>query len=327
MSAVPLVSVVIPTFNRGHCVATAVESVLAQSFGDVETIVVDNGSTDNTQEVLARFGSRIRVIRQDNSGVSAARNAGIRAARGQWVGFLDSDDMWRPEKLQAQMQCLQKHQGRVCFTRSQTDTGEMLQDIEDIECTRLEPGVYSIDREAAIDSATVAKCHPLLQSAVIAKELLDRVGAFDASLTAAEDTLLIFNLAFFSTFLYVDQPLTVIHLGSEGSLTYDQTPDAAGRRFASYARAQATMYWRLLETHPEKAPVTRRNLAYFISRRAEIACVTRHSMAARSLAKDCFALAGDWRTRVRGAFIYLLPGLFRSRYGKRWRIPNKPAGA
>src|ERR1700728_4898735 len=102
MSAIPRVSVIIPSFNRAHCIAASVESVLAQSFQDFELIVVDDGSTDETQQVLARFGDRIRVIRQDNGGVSAARNAGMRVARGSWIAFQDSDDTWRPEKLQTQ---------------------------------------------------------------------------------------------------------------------------------------------------------------------------------------------------------------------------------
>ena len=321
MSAVPRVSVIIPSFNRGHCIAGSVESVLAQSFQDLEVIVVDDGSTDDTQKVLARFGSRIRVIRQDNGGVSAARNAGIRVARARWIAFQDSDDTWRPEKLQAQIECLERYQGQMCFTRTESDSGEKLEDIEDIASTCIDAGVYSIDQGAAIDAVSNARCHPLLQTSVIARELLERVGNFDTSLSAAEDTLLIFNLAFFAGFLYVDRPLAVIHRGSSGSLTYDPRPESAARRYASYTRVQATMYWRLLETYPEKAPVTRRNLAYFISRRAELACVARQSTLARALAKDCFALAGDWRTRIRGAWIYLLPGLFRARYRKRWGYP------
>ena len=126
MSAIPRVSVIIPSFNRAHCIAGSVESVLAQTFQDLEVIVVDDGSTDDTQEVLARFGNRVRVIRQENGGVSAARNAGIRAARADWIAFQDSDDTWRPEKLQTQIDCLQKYQGQICFTRSVTDTGELL---------------------------------------------------------------------------------------------------------------------------------------------------------------------------------------------------------
>lgn len=100
----PKVSVIIPTYNRAHCVGEAIESVLSQTFRDFELIVVDDGSTDNTQEVLSKYGSAIRVIRQENSGVSAARNTGIKASRGEWVAFLDSDDLWEPEKLMVQME-------------------------------------------------------------------------------------------------------------------------------------------------------------------------------------------------------------------------------
>jgi glycosyltransferase involved in cell wall biosynthesis len=318
MSAVPRVSVVIPSFNRAHCIARAVESVLAQSCQDLEVIVVDDGSTDNTQEVLAGFGNRIHVIRQDNGGVSVARNAGIRVARAGWIAFLDSDDTWRPEKLQMQLECLERYKGQVCFTRSMADTGEVLQDIEEIASTRVDDGVYCIDQNAAIDSVSSARTHPLVQTSVIAKELLERIGGFDSSLRAAEDTLLIFNMAYFADFLYVDLPLVVIHRGSTDSLTYDASPGPSARRYASYLRVQAMMYWRLLETYPKRAPVARQHLGYFISRRAELACVAGQKSLARALAKDCFVLAGDWRTRIRAVWIYLLPGLFRTRYRKRW---------
>ena len=321
MSAIPRVSVIIPSFNRAHCIAASVESVLAQSFQDFELIVVDDGSTDETQQVLARFGDRIRVIRQDNGGVSAARNAGMRVARGSWIAFQDSDDTWRPEKLQTQIECLERYQAQRCFTRSVTDGGETLKDIDDIASTCVETGVYRIDRSAAIDSVCISPLHPYLQTAVIARQLLETVGNFDTSLCAAEDTLLIFNLAFSAGFLYVDRPLVVIRRGSEGSLTYDPRPESAARRYAAYLRVQAAMYWRLLETFPRKAPVTRRHLAYFISRRAEVACVAGQLDLARVLAKECLLLAGDWRTRIRGAWIYLLPGLFRARYRKRWGYP------
>jgi glycosyltransferase involved in cell wall biosynthesis len=321
MSAIPRVSVIIPSFNRAHCIVASVESVLAQTFQDLEVIVVDDGSTDDTQEVLARFGNRIRVIRQENGGVSAARNAGIRAARAEWIAFQDSDDTWRPEKLQIQFECLERYQAQVCFTRSVTDTGELLKDIEEIASTSVGSGVFRIDQSAAIDSVCSATLHPYLQTSVIARELLDRVGNFDTSLSAAEDTLLLFNLAFLAGFLYVDRPLVVIQRGSVGSLTYDTRPESAARRYAAYLRVQALMYWRLLETYPQKAPVARRHLALFIARRAELACVAGQLKLARALARDCFVLAGDWRTRIRGAWIYLLPGLFRARHRKRWGYP------
>jgi glycosyltransferase involved in cell wall biosynthesis len=318
MSPVPRVSVIIPTFNRAHCIAGSVESVLTQTFQDLEVIVVDDGSTDDTTEVLARFGNRIRVIRQENGGVSAARNAGIRVARAKWIAFQDSDDMWRPDKLQTQIDCLERYQAQMCFTRTVTDNGEIVEDIEEITSTPVEPGVYRIEQSAAIDSVSRAPRHPCLLTLVIARELLEKVGNFDTSLVAAEDTQLLFNLAFFVGFLYVDRPLVDVHRGTVGSLTYDPRPDSAARRYGSYLRVQATMYWRLLEAYPRNAPVTRQHLAYFISRRAELACVAGQLKLARALGKDCFALAGDWRTRLRGACLYLLPWLFRALYRKKW---------
>ncbi len=97
------VSVIIPTYNRAACIADAVASVLDQDFEDREVIVVDDGSTDDTQEVLKAFGSYIRILRQNNRGVGAARNAGVAAAKGKWIAFLDSDDIWLPGKLTRQV--------------------------------------------------------------------------------------------------------------------------------------------------------------------------------------------------------------------------------
>jgi glycosyltransferase involved in cell wall biosynthesis len=105
----PTVSVVIPTFNRCHCVGEAIKSVLGQTHSATEIIVVDDGSTDDTAAALAVFGDRIKILRQGNGGVSAARNAGIKSAVGDWIAFLDSDDIWLPEKLAIQMKSVAAH--------------------------------------------------------------------------------------------------------------------------------------------------------------------------------------------------------------------------
>lgn len=323
MSVIPHVSVIIPTFNRAHCIARSVQSVLAQTFQDLEVIVVDDGSTDDTGEILAGFGDRIRVIRQENAGVGAARNTGMRAARGDWIAFQDSDDVWVPGKLERQIECLRRYQLQLCFTRTVADNGERLQDIEEITSTAVEPGVLRADQEAAIASVSKASRHPYLQTSVIARTLLEEIGPFDTSLRAAEDTQLIFRMAFspgFRGFVYVDEPLVVIYRETSGSLTFDLRAASAARRYGSYLRVQATMYWQLLERYPQLAAVTRRNLAYFISRRAELACVAGEWALARALARDCFALAGsDWRIRVRGAWIRLFPRLFRARFRHKWK--------
>ncbi len=100
------VSVVIPTFNRASVVTRALESVLLQTRPPDELLVVDDGSTDDTAERVRAELPGVRVIEQENRGVSAARNAGIRAATGTWIALLDSDDEWLPEKLDRQLRAV-----------------------------------------------------------------------------------------------------------------------------------------------------------------------------------------------------------------------------
>jgi len=109
----PTISVVIPTFNYGHFIGEALTSALRQNFAPLEIIVVDDGSTDGTEAALRPYAERIVYIRQDNAGVSAARNRGIRAARGDWIAMLDADDIWLPNKLESQRRCAAAHPDAV----------------------------------------------------------------------------------------------------------------------------------------------------------------------------------------------------------------------
>src|SRR5262245_58457673 len=105
----PLVSVIIPSYNYGCYVQQAVDSALSQSYPNQEVIVVDDGSTDDTEVRLAAYGKRIRYIHQKNQGLSEARNTGIREARGEFLAFLDSDDAFHPKKTELQMAYLMAH--------------------------------------------------------------------------------------------------------------------------------------------------------------------------------------------------------------------------
>ncbi len=102
-----LVTAAITTYNRARFLAGALESIFAQAFGDYEVLVVDDGSTDETGEVLAPYQDRIRVVRQENRGRSGARNTAVREARGRYVSFLDSDDRWLPDKLAREVPVLE----------------------------------------------------------------------------------------------------------------------------------------------------------------------------------------------------------------------------
>jgi len=103
----PLVSVIVPTYNYGHYIADALESILAQTVRDFEVVVVDDGSTDNTREVVTRFTDpRVRLISRENGGTASARNLGRREARGEFIAWLDADDLWRPVFLERMLTVL-----------------------------------------------------------------------------------------------------------------------------------------------------------------------------------------------------------------------------
>src|SRR2546422_14004 len=106
-----LISVIIPTYNSVRFLTEAVDSVLAQTFSDFEILVIDDGSTDETQDVMRQYGSLVRCIRQQNSGVAVARNRGITESRGRYVAFLDADDTWLADKLERQVNALSSESG------------------------------------------------------------------------------------------------------------------------------------------------------------------------------------------------------------------------
>ncbi len=113
-----MISIVLPSFNRAHIVPRAIESILGQTCRDFELIVVDDGSSDNTEEVVRRFNDdRIVYVRQENAGACAARNNGIAHARGEYIAFQDSDDIWHADKLEKQLKTLQETGADIVFCR------------------------------------------------------------------------------------------------------------------------------------------------------------------------------------------------------------------
>jgi glycosyltransferase involved in cell wall biosynthesis len=205
----PLVSVVIPTFNRGGYVSLAVESALAQTWPEKEVIVVDDGSTDGTGERLRSFGDRIRYRFQQNRGHQGASNAGVAMAGGDFVAFLDSDDLWLPGKLARDMEVLlaDPSLGMVCsrmevIDEQGTRTGALKPEVE--------PG-ETLDRVLVTGSA-------LTSSFTIRREVFERVGGLDPSLTRFEDLDLVISVLQEGPIRFLPAPLA-LYRDHRGNLT------------------------------------------------------------------------------------------------------------
>ena len=172
----PLVSVVIPAYNRADYIAQAIDSVLGQSYPHMEVIVVDDGSTDATPRIAAGYGARITLLRQSNSGVAAARNAGITSSTGEFVALLDSDDRWLSDKIARQIPFFaDENVGLVhgAIRQFRSSDGSFI--------ANYFPG-------------HVVDVHDLLafrglctQTLVFRRSLFDQVGGFDASFQTGED--------------------------------------------------------------------------------------------------------------------------------------------
>lgn len=181
----PLVSAIITTYNYGRFVCDAVQSVLAQSYPHVEVIVVDDGSTDDTALRLRPYLDKIRYIHQDNSGVDAARNNGIAVAKGQYIGLLDADDMWHPDRVQRQMQFIAEHpQTAVIAGDAIVDLANGWPALPQTTAARL----VSIE-ELVITSRFAPS------SALIRKDCFDTAGLFRANISGAADRDLWIRLA------------------------------------------------------------------------------------------------------------------------------------
>lgn len=167
----PLVSIVVVTYNRAHFLKDALDSILRQTFKDYEIILVDDGSTDNTKEIVKQYEG-IRYIYQEHGGISKARNTAVKAAKGKWIATLDSDDLWKEQKLQKQMDYLQAHPDcRIVYT--------MFCNFTDIPETEL-------NVRQKVHLQTIINWY--LPSALIDAKLFDEIGMFDESLLCGEDT-------------------------------------------------------------------------------------------------------------------------------------------
>jgi glycosyltransferase involved in cell wall biosynthesis len=207
------VSVIIPTYNRAAKVRSAIESVLAQTFSDLEVIVVDDGSSDGTGRILEEiFGDRIRYYPQANQGASVARNKGIAEARGDWIAFLDSDDQWEMDKLEWQFKALERFgpQCGGCYTDTRflnhPERRTMFQLAEESYRHEGAMGVNTDVLKLLVrpGGAGMVIC---LSSFLARADVVRGTGGFDLKLLYSQDSEFMFRLAMLTGFCYVNRPL------------------------------------------------------------------------------------------------------------------------
>ena len=251
----PRVSVVIPTRDRLGLVPEAVASVLDQTMGDLELVVVDDGSSDGTARALReRFrDDRLRVVVQEPLGVSAARNRGVRETSGEWVAFLDSDDRWLPRKLERQLAALARSPGHpACYT----------EEIWYRHGRWANPRKVHAKRSGWIFDRCLALCIISPSSILIRRDVLEELGGFDESLPACEDYDLWLRLSARHPVLLVPERLVVKRNGHPGQLS---------REHFGLDRFRVRALWKIVYDPGVPDPLRRRALETLARRAAVVA--------------------------------------------------------
>jgi glycosyltransferase involved in cell wall biosynthesis len=236
MTDQPLVSVVTATYEMGDYVAEAVRSVLAQDHANLECIVVDDGSTDHTPEVLAALAAedpRVQVIRQDNAGQTVAKNRGWRAARGEFLGWCDADNRWRPGKLRRQLEAFREHpRVGVVYGDLQLIDGEG----RDRETPPIRRYSGQITGKLLIDNFVT------FNTTLLRRSLMEQMGGFDENLRMGIDYDLWLRISVDHEFLHLAEPLVDYRIW--------------GGQMSHRTEERMENFFRLLEhflaTHPDK---------------------------------------------------------------------------
>jgi len=210
MNSKPSISVIIPSYNRGWILKEAVDSVLSQDCQDFELIIVDDGSTDNTAALLQTYKGRLKTLRQENRGVSSARNLGIKKACGKYIAFLDSDDLWLPDKLSLQLDFFASHpEALICQT----------EEIWIRNGVRVNPAKKHKKISGHIFEQSLPLCLVSPSAVMMDRRLFDDVGLFDENLPACEDYDLWLRTSLKRPVFLLEKPLTVKRGGHPDQLS------------------------------------------------------------------------------------------------------------
>lgn len=311
-------SVVIPTFNRRATVLHAVNSVVAQSRPAQSIIVVDDGSTDGTEELFASHSAQVQYIRTPNSGVSAARNVGIRACDSPWVAFLDSDDTWHPEKMQLQFEALEQTSANACYTRIASDDGTEANDVNTIDSSLSEGESRAYQPALQFFSS---KNHPMVQTLLIRLSLVREFGGFDEKLAVAEDTKLFYQVLMSGGFAYVNKTLASLSRRRTGyGLSDDPSMDSMRTRYAAALSVQEEFFQKLQGVGAPESRFPKSRIPFFLRRCAEIACVSGDMEECQALSIRGLKAGGVSVETALALYMLLFPKLRKVQLQRRWNL-------
>ena len=245
MNDSPKVSVIVPTYNRANRLEGTLRSIVSQTYQDFELIVVDDGSTDNTSKVIESFPSAQYLPMKKNSGVSKARNIGLACAKGKFICFLDSDDLWKEKKLEIQIHWMESNtDNQVCYT----DEIWVRNGVRVNQMNKHRKYTGDIFRHC------LALCIVSPSSVMIRAKLFSEIGNFDESLPACEDYDLWLRIAVKYAFHFIEEPL-IIKQGGHG--------DQLSRKYWGMDRFRVAALKKLLDQNSldqEKLKLTRSSL-------------------------------------------------------------------
>jgi glycosyltransferase involved in cell wall biosynthesis len=312
----PSVSVLIPTFNRASFLPETLASVMNQTLAPQEVILIDDGSTDDTSAVVAsllsthtNWGTRLRVVRQENGGKSAALNKGLALAAGEWIAFNDSDDTWMPEKLERQFEALRRYpECLAAFT--ETSLNEFSDRHPEIVASALD----SFGKVEAPGYLYVREWPGTYQQTVVVRaDVLRRCGEIDTRYLLGQDVDFLFRLGLITPFCFTSLPLVVINREEQRDTSLMGKYPATSWTAMLEAESRLSKWLSLLSDHdPALRKIIQNELGSARSALANRYVLVDEMPAARRILRKAYEDTAEIRLLAKLSLAYALPPLLRA---------------
>ena len=310
MKTPPKISVLVPTYNREDIIAQSLSSIFNQSIPPYEVIVIDDGSSDNTNRILEDFSlkhSNFSFIQQENQGKSAALNRGLPLASGNFIAFNDSDDLWKADKLEKQLIALERFpECDVCFTDTQYGEGG--------ETTTLQIAKMLLtsrygELENAVERILKQATGIYMQTLLVRAPSMVRAGPFDEKLLVNQDCDFILRLSLSSRFCYVNEPLVILDRdASRSRLTDDYFNSLFRLEQQKHQHSKWISYFNAQET---STLLSLANAAYCNTLSSLSNCYLKNSQSenAKASLEEAFQVSNNYKYKLKKLFISAFPKL------------------